>query len=408
MRIHRSLWTRVGCVLFVVAAMTANAPAASNHPIAATRVGPGTHLVVMEYEAWFGPHAVTFQNAEALPLLRSADMAKIGGGYDSRDPAIIARHVAWIEAMGADAITLDLTNNISCIFNSEWFVRKYLQNFNNCPTYRHDYQQIRDNVGNLYPAWTSLGTNLKIMPLLGAIDSNAFIPDRDGKTAFEKEIDYFAALIATYPALSVIYQSKPLLLIYLGAPVNPGNWPEQFQTVQNFLAQHPTISARFTFRMMSGFLESQPPFWAKSANPAGPIEINPAYGFWSLVDRLKPAYGDYPTYSRQGTSVENMAAAIATPGQNGWGCPEPRKCPDDALRYGANHAYVTLANFMAIARQLRPVFLFIDQFNEFDKGNGDEGWNADTSDDIEPSHRWHDSAVDAVRAQIELYRQAKP
>jgi hypothetical protein len=54
-------------------------------------VDADSHVVVMEYEAWFGPHAVTFQNSAAKPLLQSADMQPVGGGYDSADPAVIKR-----------------------------------------------------------------------------------------------------------------------------------------------------------------------------------------------------------------------------------------------------------------------------------------------------------------------------
>ena len=39
-----------------------------------------SHVVVMEYEAWFGPNAVTFQGAAAMPILQSADMIPVGGG----------------------------------------------------------------------------------------------------------------------------------------------------------------------------------------------------------------------------------------------------------------------------------------------------------------------------------------
>jgi len=37
----------------------------------------------MEYKAWFGPNAVTFQDAATQPPLQSADMQSVGGGYDS-------------------------------------------------------------------------------------------------------------------------------------------------------------------------------------------------------------------------------------------------------------------------------------------------------------------------------------
>jgi hypothetical protein len=54
--------------------------------------------------------------------------------------------------MGADAATSDLTNNVSCIFNSAWFVQKYVANCS--AAFRLQNQTIRDNTGNIYSAWT--------------------------------------------------------------------------------------------------------------------------------------------------------------------------------------------------------------------------------------------------------------
>src|SRR5271167_4878266 len=175
-------------------------------------VDGNSRVVVMEYEAWFGPHAVTFQGFSAMPLLQSADMQALGGGYDSADPAIIRQHVAWLEYMGVDAAISEVTNNVSCIFNSEWFVEKYVPNCT--PSFRAYNRNIRDNTGNLYPAWSALGTRMKLIPLLGGIDGNVLIKDTDGKTAFEKEIEYFGARLHKYPNLAVIYEGKPLMLVF--------------------------------------------------------------------------------------------------------------------------------------------------------------------------------------------------
>jgi hypothetical protein len=60
---------------------------------------------------------------------------------------------------------------------------------------------------------------------------------------------------------------------------------------------------------------------------------------------------------------------------------------------------------MTYARQLEPNFLIVlivDQFNE--SAASDEGWNANTNDDIEPANLWGFGAVEAVRQQIEVYR----
>ncbi|HEY6304341.1 MAG TPA: hypothetical protein VIX14_14895 [Terriglobales bacterium] len=374
-------------------------------------------VVVMEYEAWFGPHAVTFQGFSAMPLLQSADMQAEGGGYDSADPAVIKQHVAWLEYMGVDAVISDLTNNVSCIFNSEWFVEKYVPNCT--PSFRYYNQTIRNNTGNLYPAWSALGTRLKLIPLLGGIDGNVLTEDQDGKTAFEKEVDYFGARLQRYPDLGVIYEGKPLMLIFLGAAQdpNPADHPLWYR-IKRFLQSHPEIGEKYTFKLMAGYLDSQPDLWAKQGTPDGPVEINPAYGFWSWVDRLNPSCAEalcpyFPSYnltpseSQAGSRVENFTASIATAGQDGWGCPNPEAlpyCPDDALRFGPGGGYVTFESFMTYAKKLDPIFLLIHQFNEF--GPPDEGFDANTHDDIEPANLWGKGALNVVRKELEAYRQA--
>lgn len=61
---------------------------------------------------------------------------------------------------------------------------------------------------------------------------------------------------------------------------------------------------------------------------------------------------------------------------------------------------------MAVAAQLQPRFLIVDQFNEFTMS--DEGWNAQTSDDSEPTQLpggWGYSAIRAIRDDIAKYRR---
>jgi hypothetical protein len=58
------------------------------------------------------------------PVLQSADMQPVGGDYDSADPAVIQQHVAWLERIGVDAALIEVTKNVSCIFNSEQFAQK--------------------------------------------------------------------------------------------------------------------------------------------------------------------------------------------------------------------------------------------------------------------------------------------
>lgn len=374
-------------------------------------VGPDSHIVVMEYEAWFGPNAVTFQGTAAQPLLQSADMQAVGGGYDSADPAVIGQHVAWMEGMGMDAALVDLTNNVSCIFNSEWFAKKYLPYCT--PPFRVLNQNIRDNTGNLFPAWTELGTSLGLIPLLGGSDSTVLFPDIDGKNALEKEVDYFGDLFQKYPERQVIYEGKPLMVIFLGAAQDPcpNDNPLWFE-IRKWLNRHPEIENKYSIRMMAGYIDSQPYLWVDPGKADGPNEVKPELDFWSWVDRLKtsctlPYCPYYPSYNRVGGRVENLTVSIATAGQYGWGCPNENAlpyCPDDALRYGGDDAYATLDEFMAYARELKPIFLMVHQFNEFVQP--DEGVDANTEDDAEPANLWGFGAIEAVREQVGRYRQS--
>ncbi|HEV8046414.1 MAG TPA: hypothetical protein VGP35_01700 [Terriglobales bacterium] len=403
---------RVVIILIAVLSLTSAAEsqiALSSGPLVVDR---NSHLVVMEYENWWGPKAVTFQGAAAMPFLQSADMKPVGGGYDSADPRVIQQHLTWFEHLGLDAAMIEVTNNVSCIFNSEWFIKKYLPNCT--PSFRVSNRTIRNNTGNTYPAWTNLGTRLKLIPLLGGIDQDVLFKDIDGKTSLEKEIDYFGALMSRYPALNIIYKGKPLMVIYLGAAQDPNRQdnPLWFQ-IREFLKAHPEIESKYTFTMMAGFLDSQPGLWENPGVPTGPVQINPSYGFWSWVDRLNPTCTVqpfcpyYPSYNLVGSRVENFTASIATAGQNGWRCPSsntmPPYCPDDALRYAPDgSSYVTFDAFMTYAQQLEPIFLFIHQFNEF--GPPDEGFDANTDDDIEPANLWGND-LNVVRDQIKLYRK---
>jgi len=373
-------------------------------------VDQSSHVVVMEYEAWFAPLAATFQGVAAMPKLQSFKMIPVGGGYDSADPAILWQHVKWLESMGLDATQIEVTNNVACIFNSEAFIKRYVKN---CTAgFRLGNQIIRDQTADLYPAWTALGTPLKLIPMMGGIDANVLYKDTDGKTALEKEIEYFGERMREYPALNVIYEGKPLMIIYLGAAQDPDTADNPlWYRIRKFLQAHPELTDKYTFRMEAGYLDSQPGLWAKQGTPSGPVQIDPAYGFWSVVDRLNATCTAalcpyYPTYNLAGSRVENFTASIATAGQTGWGCPNPNTppyCEDASLRFGDHHDYVTLNAFMNYARQLQPIFLIVDQFNEYVKP--DEGFDANTDDDTEPADLWGFGALNAVRQQIKIYRQ---
>jgi hypothetical protein len=390
----------VAALATVVAACssTLTVPNAPRQQIAAPRT-----LVVLEYEAWFGPRAVTFQQAEAMPILQSADMQTFGGGYDSTDPHVIAQHLKWMQYMGIDAATIDLTNNVGCIFSTGPPSPKFCNPVN--AQFREMNRVIRDNTGNLYPAWTKLQSPVRLIPLLGCQTKLDLQKGAGGTSGFQKEIEYFGALMKKYPQLSVEYLGHPLMLIYIGTPVDS----TILAGCKSVLRQS-GLDSQYTFRTVAGYLDSQPSFWANpNQRPDGPTMIAARYGFWSVVDRYKPRYALYPTYSTVPGSgaAENLTVSIATAGQRGWGCPKPKLCEEVASRYGpTGHSYVTLNAFMQLAAKLRPQFLIVNQFNEFVRP--DEGWDAQTSDDTEPTKgpgSWGYSGINAVRDAIATYKK---
>jgi hypothetical protein len=393
-----------------------SAPSAGGVAGAPLIVAGTSHVVVMEYEAWFGPRTGIAPQSNITTCLQTADMQAMGGGYDSRNPGVIAQHIKWLERAGIDAVTLDLTNNVSCIFdgdNPEIIAQV-------CPNaaFHASNLAIRSNDGNLYAAWNTLGTRLKIIPLLGGFDTYAVTPDTHDpkhRTALQKEVEWFGALMRTNPGLSIVYQGKPLMLVYLGTPIDT----KRVEAIRALLSQS-GLDERYTLKLIGGYLDSQPQFWADpDETPTGPIKIAPRFGFWSIVDRLNfwgaPPHPYYPTFNDLGPAIENMTASLATAGQTGWICPPARTldyCPDAALRYcGAGYqngcdpgVYETLEEFMAYARSLKPIFLIIDQLNEFEQP--DEGPNAMTNDDAEPTKQWAYSGLKALIGEMQTYRAA--
>ena len=353
-------------------------------------VTASSHIVLMQYEAWFGPNAVGFEGSPGQPLLSSNSMRAAGRpGYDSADPQVLAQHTQWLSAMGVDTVLADLTNGVNCTFFSVW-----LPYCGDAATYAK-FQTIKSNTANLYPAFTQLGTPLKIVPLAGGFDAIDFDTDTNGKTALEEELDWFAGLTTQYPRLNVLLDGKPLVVIYVGCaqPLDP---TAIWRKAQALIPKYPNL----TLRLMAADLDDQPPLWSNANGLAGLHEISQSNPFWSWVDRLNPTYNLFPSYLPGQAGPENLTASVATLSrQLGWGnAASGAYAPEDALSLGG----ATFRSFMAYARQLKPTFLIVHQWNEY----AENGWDAETDTDIEPGTFFGTTMMATVQQEIMAYKTA--
>jgi hypothetical protein len=342
-------------------------------------VGPDSHLVLMEYEAWFGPKCANFAWSAAQPILQSASMQAAGlAGYDSSDPAVIAQHVAWFEQMGIDAVLIDMSNDLVQTFLGQEVAGNASVEY--C-------QAIQRNIAAVFQQFAALGTNLKIVPLCGGGMASDYTVGPGFKTALQLQLEWFGSLFAQFPQLAIQYLGKPLLCCYMSCPDIVTSTP--FAQVQSVIQACP----QFTVRLVGGFLDSQSNLWQTAAGLAGlPAMRAP---LWSWVERYNPAAGLRPTYVPIASGAENLTVSLATPGAASWGTP-PNYDPADDLR-DANCSSFRAA--MALARDLKPTFLLIHQWNEYG-----EYPDALTDSDAEPSTLYPQGAIGPISQEIAAYR----
>jgi hypothetical protein len=352
-------------------------------------------VVVMNFEPWFGPNAITFKDTYAKPFYTSENMINInGGGYDSADPKIINEQARLIQELGADALLVDLTNNVDCIFDPKF-----------CPADTDRERQriydtgaavLKNNVSTLYEQINKLSnegsTKLKIIPLIGGQTHGDFTIGDSGKTGIEMATDFFLNLQSKYPNLTVVYENRPLIVYYHGAAQwEKGNEEAWWEKTRNVI--DPKYGTKITYRHMGGFFDDQQ--WNRERNDrVSAIKkggSNSPTGFWTWLDRYNPQFGYYPSYNLNSSDgIEALTAAYAVSGKciydstiKCWGTPPDNYDPDASLaNYGSDRG-TTFRRFMALANTYKPTFLFINQWNQYH--TGDQGFDANTRNDIEPN-----------------------
>ena len=427
--------------------------------------GEKKHVVMLSYEPWFGKEAQhdwhrvpgTLNDA-ILPILRSPGLARHidlvddwgrrqsydTDGYDSGDPKIISQHAEWIQALGVDAILMDMSNQVG------------------------DYQNINDrnavsgtfrNIRAIYREYHEKNFNLKIVPMLGVYGSHDITSG-----GFERMLnDWYEMMTKDFPGHNIVYEGLPLMAVFHGAPQYGDTCGTRscWQWTRKVLSETRPRGAPLgknwfdyiTVRHFGGYFDAQPSFWGENRagvsqiqNNCDPAEIrgpfqdwcDPNVNFWSWIDRFQPKKKIFPTFTSPPyakNTVEVFTAAQSSGGSEspsdfqagnpdavdtplirdncyatrrggiscGWG--RPGKYSATAAKRIEN-GVPTFTRYMNVARELQPTFLIVNQWNQFEQV--DEGFDYMTTHSIEPAN--YGPGIDPwepynlVKAEIKKYR----
>jgi hypothetical protein len=327
---------------------------------------------------------------------------QLADSYYSNDGAILAQHIKWLDELHIDAITAEQTNGGPCDrnFSDEATCTKFMTrlngNANGQARYSDSITSINDATMMLYREFADNGTDIKLIPLLDGQDVEMYMPlTSTTESAFDKQIQLYIENMHKFPQLNVIYQSRPLVMVYMGSAQNPANPRSAFSLARKAVLKYKNT---LTIRLMAGMIDSQPSLWSSAPGIAGLHAVKPEYQLWSWLDRLNQAAGLMPSYTVSGSRVEAFTVSTATPGtkvanrDGGWNA-------GDASLYDGGR---TFEQFLSYAEKLDPIFLFIDQFNEY--GAPDQGVDEQHSNDIEPTKQWQFDRFNTVKKMLSDYR----
>ena len=261
------------------------------------------HLVILEYETWFGPGYAEWGKEEATPLL---------GRYSSLDPRVVRQHALWMDEMGFNVAELDWTNNLTDPFPSA------------------ATKECIAATDLLLQVYSTMPQHPKLIFMVGP-EHNLWNSPKDVYDGpwFKQQIDFLYQHYIESPKyrdMFVTYLGKPLMLYYLNGPrTGP---PPKLQ------------DDRFTMRYVGAWLQTthQEEFGVWSWYDQSPVVTL----YQGKAEALTITNG-YPSVHRSATGLDNWLAQDAG-GKN----------------YG--ETYRTQWN---VAMRMQPRFLFVNQWNEF-------------------------------------------
>ncbi len=330
------------------------------------------HLVGIDYEPWFTPLNMTWNTAEAVPLL---------GKYSSFNRAVIRQHALWLDRMGINYIVIDWSNNL-------WGKTRFRQ----CPSTARQLISATTALLKTYAQMRRHGlATPQVTLLLGLING----PPTTTR-AVNGEMAWIFRNYIQNPKFTGLWlhdHKKPLIIIFNG--VGPA-----FLAGKLASGEPPINTRHFTLRWMASQLQNTP-------------QIGRA-GYWSWMDgSIHPI----PVYHHG--QCEDLTITPAYFANGGW-LARSARARDNGLTY---------INEFNSALRYRPRFLNICQWNEFagqpiDQGYGPEHnhyvdcYNTHLNNDIEPTSLnacayrgcggWGFYYLNLTRACINLYHQKVP
>ena len=330
------------------------------------------HLVGMDYEPWFTPLNMTWNTAEAIPLL---------GKYSSFNPQVVRQHALWLDQMGINYILMDWSNNL-------WGKTRFRQ----CPPNARQLISATTQLLKTYAQMRKQGiATPQVTLLLGLINGPPTTT-----TALNGELAWIYRNYIRNPrfaGLWLVYHKKPLIVIFNGG--GPAFLAGKMAVGEPAINTHD-----FTVRWMASQLQGDP----------GMAHA----GYWSWMDgAIRPV----PTY--HGGQCEALTITPAFFAAGGWLGPRAR---------ARDNGFTYVREFNAALRY-RPRFLNICQWNEFAGQTIGHGYglrhneyvdcyDKHLNNDIEPTSLnacayrgcggWGFYYLNLTRACINLYHQMVP
>lgn len=324
----------------------------------------------------FGPYQ---QRILAIPEDGSNEVR-----YSSNDATTIQRHLGLFNELGIDIVVLDVTNGISNLFGGA--------------TPMLDNMHLKATSA-IYSIYNNPNNPVRIVPAVGCQktaegqDVDLAVSSFDNKTPLQRSLEWMLERMRTNPHAVVLYEGKPLVIIYIGVS---GYTPNQ--VLQGISAD---LQSKLTIRIMVGYSDDQPSYWDTPNLSTVASKYQPYTrlkgGVWTWADRFyngNPGRDSFISYTLPpGAGIESRMEFSS---MNGMSAPHVN-APLLPYREGANYHQM-----LTVARRGNPIFVFNSHFNFFLAH--DSGFTKALSRDVEPNNLWHRETFEVVKSAIASYR----